>query len=188
MSVFSRVVIGYHGCEKQFADALLTGSTPIQDWKTSKNEWDWLGNGIYFFEHSPDRALRWAREKHLGKNQQPAVVGAILQLGQCFDLLDESITSLLAETYEELSQVFANKGVQLPKNHGCEGKLRKLDCFVINECLHKRREEGSEYDTVRCAFLEGVPIYPTSGFSKESHIQIAVRNSACILGIFKPNI
>ena len=46
---------------------------------------------------------------------------------------------------------------------------------------------GTGYDTVRGAFLEGKPAYPGAGFSREGHIQIAVRNSACILGVFRPH-
>jgi hypothetical protein len=91
---------------------LLLGGSPVNQWQPSTNEWDWLGHGIYFWEHSPERALRWAQER-------------------------------LAKS-------------------------------------------GEAYDTVRGAFLEGDPIYPGAGFSREAHIQIAVRNRACILGVFRP--
>jgi hypothetical protein len=37
------------------------------------------------------------------------------------------------------------------------------------------------------AFLEGDPIYPGAGFSREAHVRIAVRNPAGILGVFLPN-
>lgn len=64
MERFARVVIGYHGGTKPFARNLLLDETAIEDWRPSENEWDWLGHGIYFWEHSPGRALRWAEEKH----------------------------------------------------------------------------------------------------------------------------
>ena len=58
----------------------------------------------------------------------------------------------------------------------------------INHCLAELHEQGVEYDTVRGALLEGIPAYPDAGFSRESHLQIAVRNSACILGVFRPSL
>ncbi|HZU36516.1 MAG TPA: hypothetical protein VFA18_11435 [Gemmataceae bacterium] len=60
--------------------------------------------------------------------------------------------------------------------------------MVVNTCIDELRRRGAEYDTVRAAFLEGEPVYPGAGFSRENHIQIAVRNSACILGVFRPNL
>ena len=87
----ARTIIGYHGCRADFAHDVLLGNVSIDAWKPSANEWDWLGHGIYFWEHSPQRALRWAQEKY----EQPAVLGAVVQLGKCFDLLDESVTAAL---------------------------------------------------------------------------------------------
>ena len=107
MERFERIVIGYHGCDEEFARRLLLGELPIGGWRAGKNEWDWLGHGIYFWEHSPDRALRWAQEQHLPRRHRPAVIGAHVQLGRCFDLLNEAITALLAETYEKLARTFA---------------------------------------------------------------------------------
>jgi hypothetical protein len=171
---FSRIIVGYHGCEERFAKDLLSGKKRISEWRPSKNEWDWLGHGIYFWEYAPQRALRWAREHYRKGRQHPAVLGAYLQLGRCFDLLDESITALLGETYERLARTFADQGLDLPENRGREGKLRNLDCFVINECIDEMKKRGEEYDTVRGAFLEGAPVYPGAGFSRENHIQISV--------------
>jgi hypothetical protein len=188
MEPFARIVFGYHGCTGGVARGLLRGTKPIREWRPSGNDWDWLGHGIYFWEHAPERALRWARERYRTRRQRPAVLGAYIQLGRCSDLLDESITALLGETYGRLVPAFAEEGRSLPQNGGREGKLRELDCMVINTCIDELRQFGREYDTVRSAFLEGAPAYPGAGFSRESHIQIAVRNSACILGVFQPNL
>lgn len=184
MERFARTVIGYHGCEESFADGVLLGRIAISQWQPSQNAWDWLGNGIYFWEHSPHRALRWAQE-HFNRG---AVLGAVIQLGRCFDLLDESMTGLLADNYLKLESVFAQQGQPLPDNAEASGKLRKLDCLVINDCLDRLAQQGIQYDTVRGAFLEGDPSYPGAGFARETHIQIAVRNSTCLLGVFRPNL
>jgi len=155
---------------------------PITDWKPSRNRWDWLGHGVYFWEPSPQRALRWAQERY---GARADAIGVVVQLGRCFDLLDESITSLLTKSYQELVEVFSGP---LPVNSGRDAKRRELDCLVINYSLDRLKERGIEYDTVRGAFLEGAPVYPGSGFSQETHIQLAVRNAACILGVFRPNL
>jgi hypothetical protein len=188
MDPFARIIVGYHGCTEAFAKELLLGKKPISEWRPSTNEWDWLGHGIYFWEHAPQRAWRWAQEHCRKTRQRPAILGGYIQLGRCFDLLDEAITALLAETFQRLSQTCAEQGGALPQNRGREGKRRELDCLVINKCLRELQEGGSQYDTVRGAFLEGEPVYPTAGFCHESHIQLAVRNTACILGVFRPNM
>ena len=147
MEPFARLVVGYHGCTEGFARGLLLGTKPIRDWQPSTNDWDWLGHGIYFWEHAPERALRWARERYRTRRQRPAVLGAYIQLGRCFDLLDEPITALLGETYERLDAGRRGGGGSLPQNRGREGKLRELDCMVINTCIAELRQFGSEYDT-----------------------------------------
>ncbi len=188
MERFARTIVGYHGCSLEFSRPLLLGEKPIHEWQPSRNRWDWLGHGIYFWEHSPERALRWAEEKFLPRNENPAVVGAVIQLGQCFDLLDESFTSELSESYVELAASYGAVGKRLPTNGGPSGKRRNLDCLVINDCLERCKRAGFEYDTVRAAFIEGELAYPAAGFYRETHIQIAVRNPACILGVFHPNL
>jgi hypothetical protein len=65
--------------------------------------------------------------------------------------------------------------------------MRELDCLVINYCLARLESRGMQYDTVRGAFLEREPVYPEAGFSREAHVQIAVRNPSCVLGVFRPN-
>jgi hypothetical protein len=188
MDQFARIVIGYHGCTDEFARDLLQGNKAIAEWQPSTNEWDWLGHGIYFWEHSPERALRWAQEKFASGGGVPAVLGAVVQLGRCFDLLNEAVTALLASAYPTLVQAYADLGKPLPVNRGPEGKRRELDCLVLNDCLDRLREAGLVYDTVRGAFLEGEPVYPGAGIRRETHIQIAVRNPDCILGVFRPNL
>ena len=188
MDQFARTVLGYHSCTEEFARDLLLGKKAISEWELSENRWDWLGHGIYFWEHSPERALRWAREQHEPKGEKAAIIGAVVQLGKSFDLLNEGITAILADSYKELRRVFRQRKEPIPKNTGKDWKLRMRDCLVINDCLEKLAEGGTAYDTVRGAFTEGEPVYPGAGFSREAHIQIAVRNRDCILGIFRPNL
>lgn len=185
MERFARIVAGYHGCEQKLANGLLTGKIPIADWNKSENAYDWLGEGIYFWEHSPGRALRWAIDRF---QRRAAVIGAVIQLGTCFDLLDEQMAGLLSDSYPEFEESFKRSAMPLPVNRGTEHKLRELDCAVINDCVRRMGSRGIAFDTVRGAFLEGDPVFPGTTISSQTHIQLAVRSVDCILGVFRPNL
>lgn len=188
MERFARVVLGYHGCLEPRASDLLTGKTPIAGWPRSTNRWDWLGHGIYFWEHSPGRALQWAQERAASRAQgeTPAVVGAVISLGTCLDLTDIAFTTLLATGYDRLKEAFAEQGLAMPVNKGGpDAPRRDLDCAVIN---YLANQAGSLIQTARCPFWEGEPAYEGAMIRSKSHVQIAVRDSSCILGVFRPNL
>jgi hypothetical protein len=58
----------------------------------------------------------------------------------------------------------------------------------LNFYLDWLQQRGAGFDTVRCGFIEGDRAFPGSGIFQQSHIQIAVRNPACILGVFRPTV
>ena len=178
MDRFTRIVLGYHGCEPAFADALLRGELPIEAWESSQNPYDWLGHGIYFWEFAPERAKIWG-----GKG---GIIGAVIQLGVCLDFTDVAHTDLLAEGFERIKAVHRRRGKPLPKN---KGKRRDLDCLVINNVVAwTEKQRRLRFQTVRCPFLEGEPAFPGSAIFRESHVQIAVRDTRCILGVFRPTM
>ena len=177
------VVFGYHGCDAAVAEKLVTGRS---DLTTSASAFEWLGNGSYFWEDSPDRAKLWAEEKaKKGTHgiKRPAVVGAIIDLGNCLNLVDSESLNLVKDAY----QILRVSDVSLPINSGKDGKARALDCAVM-ETLHRFREDTGKtpFDTVRSFFLEGDELYPTAGFRELDHIQICVRTSKSIKGYFLP--
>src|SRR5512144_1350571 len=120
MNRYPRIVVGYHGCEVTFASKLLAGEVPLSEWLPSNNSYDWLGSGIYFWEHAEARAVRWAKEKQRreGPGWRPAVVGALIQLGVCLDFTDEKNTVLLADAWSDLSATLSAVGTALPGNQG----------------------------------------------------------------------
>jgi hypothetical protein len=191
---FARIVLGYHGCLEPIASELLGGRLAIDKWCPSKNRYDWLGQGIYFWEHDPERALRWAQEKaqreeeKTGKCYTPAVVGAIIQLGQCLDLTQVMFTELLAKSYEMLEVDLASVGKKIPLNKGMDLKARERDCAVVNACIAYMAKKRRRFQTVRAPFLEGEEAFPGASFRVESHVQLAVRDKDCILGIFRPQL
>ncbi len=188
-----RLVVGYHGCERATARRVLLGEEELTP---SSNDYDWLGAGIYFWEHGLARAQQFAEEKReRGELEDPVVIGAYVQLGRCLDLTDTWATRL-ARNYDDLSGTLAAAGKLLPVNHspGATGErlLRRLDCAVINWCVAWQEDEarasglGHRFDTVRGAFEEGPPAFPGAAVRQKSHVQIAVRSPTCILGLFRP--
>ncbi len=188
-SLSTSFVLAYHGCDSATAEKLLRNQT----FQPSENDYDWLGHGIYFWEANPDRALDWARksvsEKNLalGGKAIPAVVGAVVDPGFCLDLISSNGIQAIEQTFPLYEAVIAVSGAKMPRNSGGDDLLsRKLDCAVIN-FFHATRKDAGEppFDTVRGVFLEGGPIYPTSGFRRQTHIQICVRNPDAIKGVFR---
>ena len=145
--------------------------------RISENSYDWLGPGMYFWENDSDRALEWAKAKY---PKASAIVGAYIDLGLCLDFMSSAFLDLLTPAYESIATP------ELPENSGSM-LLRPRDCAVIM-AIHQTRVDHSEapFDTVRGVFWEGDEVYPTAGFYKRNHIQIAVRNPNCIKGFFLP--
>ena len=160
-------VLGYHGCDLSLVRQLLNAETQL---KFSRNSYDWLGSGIYFWENAPCRAMDWALECQKnsritkGKVIEPAVIGVILDLGNCLNLTDSRHQDVIRE------------------------KSRKLDCAVINAAVELNKEKGyPDFDSIRSPYFEGEPIYPNAYFMEKTHIQICVRNPECIKGYFLPS-
>ena len=187
-------VLGFHGCDKSVADKLVAGEARL---KPSQNDYDWLGHGIYFWENNPQRALEYAKllkkypERCTQKIKTPDVVGAIIDLGNCLNLLNSKSIQVIQKAFEGFEKASEAAKRPLPKNLDTDGSgdflLRPLDCAVI-QYLHGMREESTEkppFTTVRGMVAEGDHAYPGAGFHKRSHIQIAVRNPNCIKGYFR---
>lgn len=180
------IIIGFHGCDYSTYCNVLYKHRPL---KPSKNDYDWLGNGIYFWEQNLERAWQWAENNK--KIKTPAVIGAVIDLGYCLNLLDSTYISALKNEYALFLIEAYLCGDTIPQNKDIKGNtdllLRYLDCAVI-EHLHDSRNFTKEipFDSVRGVFFEGNPIYPTSGFHEQSHIQICIRNPNCIKGFFAP--
>ena len=189
---YQRIIFGYHGCDKRIADAVLAGKLKLV---ASENAYDWLGSGIYFWEHGPARALEWAEaqaRRRGSKIRRPAVIGAIVQLGNCFDLLDTRFPRELARAAQSLEKRLAVQGIKLPENESVstgdfDWLKRHRDCFVLNATIPGLGEVvGRPFQTVRGVFQEGEPAFTGAGIKLKSHIQLAVRDPRAIIGYFQP--
>ncbi len=88
----------------------------------SKNDYDWLGNGMYFWENNAQRALEFAQDLHLNPRQdkkaikKPAILGAVIDLGFCLDLLESEFIDLTRQSYDNLTAAYIQLGLTLPEN------------------------------------------------------------------------
>jgi len=185
------LVLGFHGCDSSTQKSVVCRKT---DLKSSANDWDWLGHGIYFWEFSPERALEYANvlkehpERSKNKIYAPSVLGAVINLGKCLDLLDYRNLNLLKTSYEILKNEAENEGKELPKNsRGKDLLIRNQACAVI-ENLHTIMHNAGQksFDSIRGVFWEGEDLYPGAGFKQKDHIQLCIINPNCIKGYFLP--
>ena len=188
--------LGYHGCDESVGERILQNKEHVS---RSENEHDWLGNGAYFWENSPARALQWAEfvkrnpQHFRHRIQKPFVVGAIIDLGNCLDLSDSASLAIISSSFEELHDTLRETDTPLPMNaaahQGDEDLVKRyLDCAVIN-LVHviREREELPAFDTVRGIFTEGKELYPGAKIMSKTHIQICVRDpKASVRAYFRP--
>ena len=190
------MVLAFHGCDEETYKKVLYNHEPLLP---RINSYDWLGNGIYFWENSFSRAQDWAIEYCERKYKQypnaikkkPAVIGAVIALGHCLNLTDYGSSEVLKNGYDILSYELSLHGKELPINKNVKENsdllLRELDCAVIQRIHQYNREVDNKcYDSVRGVFVEGNPVYPESGIREKSHVQLCIVNPNCIKGYFSP--
>lgn len=183
-----QIVFGYHGCARIVAERILSGKDEDLVKTNAIETYHWLGEGVYFWENAPDRAAEWAVtfgkrnarkiSRSLTEAQcEPTVLGAVIRLGHCLNLLDVAwhkpflkSAALAKQKVERLS---------LPN----ENWRHTIDCLAINHLCDNRTPA---IDTVRGCFPEGETLFPGSFILSKTHIQLCVRNTACIIGYFRP--
>ena len=190
-----RTVVGYHGIG---LSAALRIVNRVEGFRRSQRDFDWLGHGIYFWEYAPQQALNFARirQRQYQRKRNPsdedrrraseplAVVACMIRLGFCFDLLDPHNVEYLRESYEPYRETLLLSGQALPRN---SRKYRKLDCEVF-EFAYKligKSEERSSVDTARGVYVPtggDRRVWEGSWISRNTHIQLCVRNPASLLG------
>lgn len=183
-------VLGFHGTDEETVNTILNNKAV--DVQISRNPYDWLGDGAYFWENDPVRALAFAKERMKWKgivDKKPAVIGAVIDLGFCMNLFDQEALIELSVAYKDLEADSVLDGFEMPVNKGKTQDLlyRYLDRRVFEQ-VHALRAIGGaeEYQTVRAPFMEGDFLYTNTLFRQKNHIQIAVRDLSCIRGYFLP--
>jgi len=176
--VYPDTVFAYHGCERSVAEKILASSS--DELRQSNRRGDWLGCGSYFWENAPCRAYEWAVKSPTVKD--PYVLGAVVRLGKCLNLMDKKAARELRETWDWLKTAVGVNDASLRN----VGNRHYLDATVINAALAQAADKDVPYDTVRAAYIEGSPIFEGSMLMEDTHIQIAVRNPFSIIAFFRP--
>ena len=162
-------VYGYHGTSLQLAAVILqNGFNP------SQNDYDWLGDGIYFWQDAPARAWEWAKQQH---GTEAAVIVAEISMRDCIDLLDIEWFQFLTEAYNSFMEQLRLANLPHPRQ---TSRAHRLDREVVNYSVGILAEQGTIVSSVRAAFSEGNPVYPLSALFDRSHVQIAVRDPSLI--------
>ena len=146
-------ITGFHSCDKEIGLDILNGKYGL---RASVNPWDWLGGGAYFWEQNPHRALSYAEEcatgnqKFSGEIRTPFVIGAIIELGNCLNLLEPTSITIIKNAYASMRALFELTGDKMPIN---KGPNRALDCAVIQYVHESNKQSGiAPYDTIRSSF------------------------------------
>ncbi len=173
-------ITGFHGCTRAAAEAIIAS----QQFLPSVKEYDWLGDGFYFWEYAPRRAMEWAEAvcTRSANGSEPCVLRATIHLGNCLNLLDTEHMQLLTEAYDSVVEYYQELGRPLPINTATGAHF--LDRQVVNLlCQRVEIITGKPFLTIRGCFPEGTPIYPQSKILSKTHVQIAVRDPACITNL-----
>jgi hypothetical protein len=175
---YHRTVIAFHGTTEETADRLVCG----ESFRISESADDWFGQGVYFWEYAPKQAWWWARK--FKKFARPAVVGAIIRLGNCFDLLGPKNVKILKVYHDSLVADLQEAGREVPRNYRHH---RNLDCAVFNYLYEKAGDAGKPLDSARAVYVPTASakrVWPGSWIYEEAHIQICVRNPKNILAVW----
>lgn len=177
LSAYDRTIIGFHGTDEESAEGLVNGDP----FKASDRDNEWFGDGIYFWEHAPKQAWWWARS--IRKKSQPAVVGALIRLGNCFDLLDSENILTLKKFKAAIERKFEEDNLPLPKNGG---KDMRLDCAIFNLLYKASEDSGGPIQSARAAHVpsDKKRIWKGSWIREQTHIQICVRDPKNILAVW----
>jgi hypothetical protein len=117
---------GFHSCDREVGLRMVSGKDHL---KPSINTWDWLGPGIYFWEDNPYRALSYAvdcaqqQQKFAGRITTPFIIGAIIELGHCLNLIEPNSIRIIEEAYRILKAKMEAFGTVMPVNKGANRGL-----------------------------------------------------------------
>ncbi|MBA2117728.1 hypothetical protein [Bremerella alba] len=194
---YHRTVVGYHGTTLSVALRLVNR---ISKFTSSDRDYDWLGKGVYFWEYAPKQALNFAqiRQTQLKKkrnknskeeyraNEPLAVVAGTIRLGFCLDLTDPENIKYVSEVYKSFQETMDLTGEDLPKN---TRRYRKLDRAVFDYAYKviEESDPNSRVDTARGVYVPASGskrIWEGSWIAHDTHLQICVRNTASILGLW----
>ncbi len=175
---YHRTIVAYHGTTVATAKRLVDGG----DFLPSNKTFEWLGKGIYFWEYAPKQAWWWTAD--LRGNARPAVVGAMIRLGNCLDLLDPANVRSLRMVYDDIIPKWEAVGRAIPRN---VRDKRRLDCAILNWVYDQSDATPMPIETCRGVFVptdKEKRVWKGSWIYQEAHLQICVREPKNILALW----
>jgi hypothetical protein len=115
LAEYDRTILGYHGTPPVDGLRVVQGLEPLSP---STNTDDWLGRGDVLLGTRPaaSAAVGRAGEEAAEVGRDVAVLGALLHLGNCFDLLDPPNVTTLRTHYDDYVSIERAAGRPLPVN------------------------------------------------------------------------
>jgi hypothetical protein len=151
------------------------------------NRYDWLGQGIYFFERSARRAKDWANKRN--PNAEVCVVTAEIACGvngrNCLNLASR-------EGVDPLEEFFKGIAITLPRERivgfrRTPKAYQRFSCEIFDRFCERMAEIGWDIHVIRSPFGEDDYIFsdpdgafPTAQLQKKARVQIAVRDCCAI--------
>ncbi|QJB32958.1 hypothetical protein HF324_16785 [Chitinophaga oryzae] len=106
------LIIGFHGCERSLRDDIINERKKL---RFSTGKYEWLGHGIYFWQNNYERALDFVTHPPDGRKiVRPAVLGAVIDLDHCLDLLDTKHIRNLKSGFEMMLNAALGREEKLP--------------------------------------------------------------------------
>lgn len=192
---YHRTVVGYHGTGLATALKIVNR---IEDFQWSERDYDWLGGGVYFWEYGPKQALTWAklRQRQYAKKAHKtpedqrrateplAVVACMIRLGFCLDLTEPENVEFMDRAFADYLEHMELSGEPPPRN---DRHYRRLDRAVFEYAYTAVEDSapGLKVDTARGVYVPSggkKRVWEGSWISRDTHIQLCVRNPVSILG------
>jgi hypothetical protein len=164
-----RTIVGHHGTSRQVAETVLS-----EGFRASQNSYDWLGDGVYFWQDAPLRAMEWAISTF---GHDAVVIEATIEVRDFINLLDIEWMSWLTDVHDQYLDELKKSGQPLPVQ---TDRAHRLDRAVINFGVSILETSGLRVRGVIGAFREGRPVFTNSALYSHSHVQIAVRDLSLI--------
>lgn len=157
----SRLVIGYTSVNEAFAKHCLAEERALLK-PSIMTQHGILGTGMYFYENNFDAA------KILAVREKGVVLGAVLELKNCLDLMENKGQSQLELVYKD----FLAKGLQVESDGQIFNALRKKSKVTI--------------DSSRSYGVTNIPLYRGSSIYQSMFNIICIYSDSCVLRYFNP--
>lgn len=166
---------GYHATSRPAANEIIRSG-----FVASRNDYDWIGCGVYFFQDAPMYARDWCtnyrRTERVGL-EDCVVLRCEVRYRDWIDLCDSAWMSQL----RGMADLVPAGITQDPFLSGASATRHWFDYQLIELTVDALEQKGVSVRAVRSPFLEGMPVAANSHFHDCQHVQIAVRDTS-ILG------